>query len=84
MTHCIKNTLFQASSGSHKAKLSRECFSPTLRENKKSSCVKKNKTLLTHSPTDKNIMTELIDYNNGMPLDKKEGQLVTMYIIYGG
>ena len=34
----------------------------------------------THNPTDKNGMTELIDYYNGMSLDKKEGQLVTRYI----
>jgi len=40
----------------------------------------KNKTLPTHIPTDKNRMTELIDYYNGMSLDKKEGQLVTRYI----
>ena len=40
----------------------------------------KNKTLPTHIPTDKNRMTELIDYYNGMSIDKKEGQLVTRYI----
>ena len=34
----------------------------------------------THNPPDKNRMTELIDYYNGMSLDKKEGQLVTRYI----
>jgi hypothetical protein len=50
---------------------------PTLRKNKKSPLLKKNKTLPTHYPTAKNEMTVLIDYYNGMSLDKKEGQLVT-------
>ncbi|MDD2636228.1 MAG: hypothetical protein PHW82_12120, partial [Bacteroidales bacterium] len=36
----------------------------------------------THNPIDKNGMTELIDYYNGMSLDKKEGQLVTCGIFY--
>jgi len=51
-------------------------LSPTLRKNEKSPPLKKNKTLPTHNPTDKNGMTELIDYYNSMSLDKKEGQLV--------
>jgi len=33
--------------------------------------------LQTHSPTDKNAMTELILIIKGMSLEKKEGQLVT-------
>ena len=41
----------------------------TLRKNKKSPILKKNKTLPTHNPTDKNEMTELFDYYNGMSLD---------------
>ena len=49
---------------------------PTLRKNKKTPPLKKNKTLTTHNPTNKNGMTELIDYYNGMSLNKKEGQLV--------
>lgn len=36
----------------------------------------------THNPTDKNIMTEQIENNKGMSLDKKEGQLVTSGIFY--
>ena len=60
--------------------LQKSMLFPTLRKNKKSPLSKKNKTLPTHNPTDKNGMTELIDYYNGMSLDKKEGQLVTRYI----
>jgi late competence protein required for DNA uptake (superfamily II DNA/RNA helicase) len=55
---------------------------PTLIKNKKSPPFKKNKTLPTHNPPDKNRMTELIDNNKGMSLDKKEGQLVTCGIFY--
>ena len=36
----------------------------------------------TRNLTDKNRMTELIDNNKGMSLDKKEGQLVTCGIFY--
>jgi hypothetical protein len=50
------------------------------RKNKKSPLSKKNKTLLTHNPTDKNVMTETVVKQKGMPLDRKEGQLVTRYI----
>jgi hypothetical protein len=60
--------------------LQKSMLFPTLRKNKKSFPLMKNKTLPTHIPTDKNRMTELIDYYNGMSLDKKEGQLVTRYI----
>jgi len=38
--------------------------------------------LPTRNLTDKNRMTELIDNNKGMSLDKKEGQLVTCGIFY--
>ncbi len=62
--------------------LQKSMLFPTLRKNKKSSPLMKNKTLQTHSPTDKNGMTELIEYYNGMSLDKKEGQLVTGGIFY--
>jgi len=62
--------------------LQKSMLFPTLRKNKKSTPLKKNKTLPTHNPTDKNGMTELIDYYNGMSLDKKEGQLVTCGIFY--
>ena len=60
--------------------LQKSMLFPTLRKNKKSFPLMKNKTLPTHIPTDKNRMTELIDNNKGMSLDKKEGQLVTRYI----
>jgi hypothetical protein len=60
--------------------LQKSMLFPTLRKNNKSPLSKKNKTLPTHNPSDKNGMTELIDYYNGMSLDKKEGQLVTRYI----
>ncbi len=54
----------------------RVCFFQP-KKNKNSTPLKKNKTLPAHSPTDKNGMTELIEYYNGMSLDKKEGQLIT-------
>ncbi|MBK8807215.1 MAG: hypothetical protein IPO21_11450 [Bacteroidales bacterium] len=38
----------------------------------------------THNPTDKNVMTELIDYYNGMSLERKEGLLVTKAICNKG
>ncbi len=60
--------------------LQKSMLFPTLIKNKKSPPFKKNKTLPTHNPPDKNGMIELIDYYNGMSLDKKEGQLVTRYI----
>lgn len=53
----------------------------TLRKNKKSPPLKKNKTLQTHNPTDKK-MIETSDKQKGMSLDKKEGQLVTCGIFY--
>ena len=62
--------------------LQKSMLFPTLRKNKKSPLSKKNKTLPTHNPTDKNGMTELTDYYIGMSLDKKEGQLVTCGIFY--
>ena len=62
--------------------LQKSMLFPTLRKNKKSLFLKKNKTFPTHNPTDKNGMTELIDYYNGMSLEKKEGQLVTGGIFY--
>ena len=62
--------------------LQKSMLFPTLIKNKKSPPLKKNKTLPTHNPTDKNGMTELLDYYNGMSLDKKEGQLVTGGIFY--
>jgi hypothetical protein len=55
---------------------------PTLRKNKKSPTLKKNKTLPTHSPSDKNVMTEIVEKLKDMSLDRKEGQLVTGGIFY--
>jgi hypothetical protein len=57
--------------------LQKSMLSPTLKKTKNLSLLKKNKTLPTHSPTDKTIMTEQIENNKCMSLDKKEGQLVT-------
>jgi len=48
---------------------------PTLSQN-----LQKSLPTRPHRPKDKNRMTELIDYYNGMSLDKKEDQLVTRYI----
>ena len=62
--------------------LQNSMLSTTLIKNKKSSPLKKNKTFLALNLTDKNGMTELIDNNKGMSLDKKEGQLVTCGIFY--
>ena len=36
----------------------------------------------THIPTDKNGMTEIVEKQIGMSLEKKEGQLVTCGIFY--
>ena len=57
--------------------LPKSMLSTTLRKNKKSSPLKKNKTLPKRNPTDVNRMSELIDNNKGMSPEKKEGQLVT-------
>ena len=62
--------------------LQKSMLSPTLGENKKSSPFKKNKTLPTHHPTDNDILTEQLENNKGMSLEKKEGQLVTCGIFY--
>ena len=42
----------------------------------------KNKTLPTHIPTDRKRMIEIVEKQNGMSLEKKEGQLVTCGIFY--
>ncbi len=57
--------------------LQKSMLFPTLRENKKSPPLKKNKTLPTPNPTDRKGMKEIVDKQKGMSLDKKEGQLVT-------
>ena len=62
--------------------LQKSMLFPTLRKNKKSPPLKKNKTLPTLNPTDRKIMIEIIEKQNGMSLDKKEGQLVTCGIFY--
>jgi len=62
--------------------LQKSMLSPTLRKNKKSPLSLKNKTLLTHNPTDNNGMTEQTENFKGMSLEKKEGQLVTGGIFY--
>ena len=87
MKHSKQPTLKAYTFASHTSpdtyqSLQKSMLFPTLRKNKKSPLSKKNKTLPTHNPTDKNGMTELIDYYNGMSLDKKEGQLVTCGIFY--
>ena len=55
---------------------------PTLKKNKKSPPLKKNKTLPTHNQTERKRMIEIVEKQNGMSLDKKEGQLVTCGIFY--
>jgi len=62
--------------------LQKSMLFPTLRKNKKSPPLKKNKTLPTHNPTDRKRMIEIVEKQNGMSLDKKEGQLVTCGIFY--
>ena len=62
--------------------LQKSMLFPTLRKNKKSTLLKKNKTLLTLNPTDRKKMIKPVEKQNGMPLDKKEGQLVTCGIFY--
>ena len=58
-------------------KLQKSLLCPPGKKNKKSPPFKKNETLPTHNPTDKNGMMELIDNDKGMLLDKKEGLFVT-------
>ena len=53
-----------------------------LKKNKKSTHLKKNKTLPTLNQPDKNKMTEHAEYIRGMSLENKEGQLVTCGIFY--
>ena len=60
--------------------LQKSMLTPTRRKNKKFPRLNKNKTLPTHSPSDKNGMTEPNDNQKGISLEKKEGQLVTRYI----
>lgn len=60
--------------------LQKSMLLPTLRKNKKSLLLKKNKTLLTHNPIDRKRKIKTVDKQKGMSLDKKEGQLVTRYI----
>jgi len=62
--------------------LQKSMLFPSLRKNKKSPPFKKNKTLPTHNPTDRKRMIEIVEKQNGMSLDKKEGQLVTCGIFY--
>jgi hypothetical protein len=57
--------------------LQKSMLFPTLIKNKKSPLLKKNKTLPTHNPTDRNEMTILTDIQKCMSLDKKDGQLLT-------
>jgi hypothetical protein len=46
-------------------------------ENKKSPPLQKKKTLPNHSPTDINVMIEIVEKKIHLSLDRKEGQLVT-------
>ena len=62
--------------------LQKSLLCPPGKKNKKSSPLKKNKTLPTHNPTDRKGMKEIVDNQKGMSLDKKEGQLVTCGIFY--
>ena len=62
--------------------LQKSMLSPTLKKNKKSPLSLKNKTLQTHNPTDNNGMTEIVEKQKSMSLDRKEGQLVTGGIFY--
>lgn len=62
--------------------LQKSMLSPTLRKNKKSPPLKKDKTLPTLNPTDREGMIETVEKQNGMSLEKKEGQLVTCGIFY--
>lgn len=62
--------------------LQKSMLFPTLKKNKKSPPLKKNKTLPTLNPTDRKRMIEIVEKQNGMSLEKKEGQLVTCGIFY--
>jgi len=62
--------------------LQKRVLFPPQRKNKKSPFLKENKTLPTHNPTDKNVMTETVVKQKGMSLARKEGQLVTGGIFY--
>ena len=74
-----KNTLLQAATSQPTRQgLQESIFSSSKikSKNKKSSHLKKNKTLLTHNPTNKYGMTEQTENIKSMSLEKKEGQLV--------
>ena len=62
--------------------LQKSMLSPPLRKNKKSSPLNKNKTLPTHIPTNSKRIIEIVEKQDGMSHDKKEGQLVTCGIFY--
>ena len=46
--------------------LQKSMLLPTLRKNKKSSPLKKNKTLPTHNPTDRKRVIETVEKQNDM------------------
>lgn len=78
--HTKAHTFASLTSPSTNQSLQKSMLFPTQEKNKKSPLSKKNKTLPTHHPTDKNVMTETVVKQKGMSLDRKEGQLVTRYI----
>ena len=85
MKHSKQPTLKAYTFASHTSpdtyqSLQKSMLFPTLRKNKKSPLLKKNKTLPTLNLTDRKRMIEAVEKQNGMSLDKKEGQLVTRYM----
>lgn len=75
-----KNTLLQVTQAIAETKTcKRVIFSGTKTKFKNQifPSFRKNNTLPTHNPTDKNEMTETIDILKGISQEKKEGQLVT-------
>jgi hypothetical protein len=80
-----KNTLLQAATSQLTYQSLQESIFSTTRKklkNKKFPSLHKNKTLPTHNPTNRKKMIEIVEKQNGMSLDKKEGQLVTGGIFY--
>jgi hypothetical protein len=54
----------------------RACYAHPEKQ-KISPLTEKNKTLPNHSPTDINVMIEIVEKKIHLSLDRKEGQLVT-------
>jgi hypothetical protein len=72
----IASTFANRSSKSSSQSLQKSLLCPPGKQ-KISPLTEKNKTLPNHSPTDINVMIEIVEKKIHLSLDRKEGQLVT-------